>query len=294
VEVLPQLFNLSSVIARVGVKNWRGRNVSVMLQLQKLLRGLAITKPLHLVVAQINSILRSNLMIHSIQLLSHIDSIITAALRIYAMGSEIFSIATILVALNFLATMIQRTYQVGYAVGTFYWMYLHKPLRWLLIHLVTLVIMLSQLTWEGAVYVYQHRQEIISWCTVQYQLVKQSFATVYQQQLQALLVLSTDIKLLLSNSNSFNMATMKDFDMFMRNLRQEDAEILADIAYQKEQAMREEWEQEREDEEEAAKDLLAEALNDPDAVGHTLALMQRYIDVDINTPSASDELDRWR
>ncbi len=233
-------------------------------------------------------------MIHSIQLLSHIDSIITAALRIYAMGSEIFSIATILVALNFLATMIQRTYQVGYAVGTFYWMYLHKPLRWLLIHLVTLVIMLSQLTWEGAVYVYQHRQEIISWCTVQYQLVKQSFATVYQQQLQALLVLSTDIKLLLSNSNSFNMATMKDFDMFMRNLRQEDAEILADIAYQKEQAMREEWEQEREDEEEAAKDLLAEALNDPDAVGHTLALMQRYIDVDINTPSASDELDRWR
>jgi len=268
-----------------------------MLQLQKLLRGLAITKPLHQVVAQINSILRSNLMIHSIQLLSHIDSILTAALRIYAMGGEIFSIATILVALNFLATMIQRTYQAGHAVGTVYWRYLHKPLRWLLIHLVALVIMLSQLAWEGAIYVYQHRQEIMSWCAIQYQLVKQFFATVYQPQLQSLRVLSTDVKLLLPKFK-FNliatMATMKDFDIFMRNLRQEDAEILADIAYRQEQALREEWEQEREEEEEAAKDLLAEALNDPDAVGHTLALMQRYIDVDLNAPSASDELERWR
>jgi len=237
----PQLlFSLSSVIARVGVKNWRGKNVGVMLQLQKLLRGLAITNSLHQVVAQINSILRSNPMIHSIQLLSHIDSIITAALRIYAMGGEIFSITALLVALNIIATMIQRTYQAGYAVGTFYWRYLHKPLRWLLIHLVALVIMLSQLAWEGAIYVYQHRQEIMSWCVTQYQLVKQSFATVYQLQLQSLLVLGTDVKLLMSKFKFNLMSTMSHLDRLMDEIRQEDMEILADIEYRNRKAMEEE------------------------------------------------------
>jgi len=234
------LFSLSNVIARDGVKNWHERNVSVMLQLQKLLRGLAITHSLHRVVAQINSTLRSNPMIHSIQLLSHLDSIITAALRIYAMGGEIFSITALLVALNFLATMIQRTYQAGHAVGTVYWRYLHKPLRWLLIHLVALVIMLSQLAWEGAVYVYQHRQEIMSWCAIQYQLVKQSFATVYQPQLQSLRVLSTDVKLLMSKFKFNLMSTMSHLDRLMDEIRQEDMEILADIEYRNRKAMEEE------------------------------------------------------
>jgi hypothetical protein len=237
----PQLlFSLSNVIARVGVKNWRGKNVGVMLQLQKLLRGLAITNSLHQVVAQINSTLRSNPMIHSIQLLSHIDSIITAALRIYAMGGEIFSITALLVALNIIATMIQRTYQAGHAVGTVYWRYLHKPLRWLLIHLVALVIMLSQLAWEGAIYVYQRRQEIMSWCVIQYQLVKQSFATVYQLHLQSLLVLGTDVKLLMSNRNFNLMSTMSHLDRLMDEIRQEDMEILADIEYRNRKAMEEE------------------------------------------------------
>jgi hypothetical protein len=58
-------------------------------------------------------------MIHSIQLLSYIDSIITAAIRIYAIGGEIFSITAILVALNFIATAIQRTYLVSFIAGIY-------------------------------------------------------------------------------------------------------------------------------------------------------------------------------
>ena len=156
------------------------------------------------------------------------------------MGGEIFSITALLVALNIIATMIQRTYQAGHAVGTVYWRYLHKPLRWLLIHLVALVIMLSQLAWEGAIYVYQHRQEIMSWCVIQYQLVKQSFATVYQLHLQSLLVLGTDVKLLMSNRNFNLMSTMSHLDRLMDEIRQEDMEILADIEYRNRKAMEEE------------------------------------------------------
>lgn len=156
------------------------------------------------------------------------------------MGGEIFSITALLVALNFFATMIQRTYQAGHAIGTVYWRHLHKPLRWLLIHLVALVIMLSQLAWEGAIYVYQHRQEIMSWCAIQYQLVKQSFATVYQLQLQSLLVLGTDVKLLMSNRNFNFMSTMSHLDRLMDEIRQEDMEILADIEYRNRKAMEEE------------------------------------------------------
>lgn len=110
--------------------------------------------------------------------------------------------------------------------------------------------MLSQLAWEGAIYVYQHRQEIMSWCIVQYQLVKQCFATVYQPQLQSLRVLSTDVKLLLSNRNFNFMSTMSELDRFMDELRQEDMEILADIEYRNRKAMEEELDEPEDSKEE--------------------------------------------
>ena len=96
----------------------------------------------------------------TLHILSHLDSFITAAMRIYALGSELFSITAILFCVNFVANMIRHTYQVGYAFGKFYRNHLHRPLKWLIVHLITLIILLTQLAWEGAVIIYNNREEI--------------------------------------------------------------------------------------------------------------------------------------
>jgi len=93
-------------------------------------------------------------------ILSHLDSFITAAMRIYALGSELFSITALLLCINFLSNCIKNTYEAGYAFGKFYRTHLHRPLKWLIIHLITLIILLAQLTWEGAVVIYNNREEI--------------------------------------------------------------------------------------------------------------------------------------
>jgi hypothetical protein len=93
-------------------------------------------------------------------ILSHLDSFITAALRIYALGSELFSITAILLCINFLSNCIKNTYEAGYAFGKFYRNHLHRPLKWLVVHLITLIILFTQLTWEGAVVIYNNREEI--------------------------------------------------------------------------------------------------------------------------------------
>jgi len=93
-------------------------------------------------------------------ILSHVDTIITAAMRIYALGGELFSITALLLCINFLSNCIKNTYEAGYAFGKFYRRHLHRPLKWLIIHLITLIILLTQLAWEGAVVIYNNREEI--------------------------------------------------------------------------------------------------------------------------------------
>ena len=93
-------------------------------------------------------------------ILSHLDSFITAALRIYALGSELFSITAILLCINFLSNCIKNTYKAGYAFGKFYRQHLHRPLKWLVVHTIALIILLTQLAWEGAVVIYKNREEI--------------------------------------------------------------------------------------------------------------------------------------
>jgi len=93
-------------------------------------------------------------------ILSHLDSFITAAVRLYAIGGELFSITAILFCVNFMANMIRHTYNAGYQVGKFYRRHLHRPLKWLVIHAIALIILLTQLAWEGAVVIYNNREEI--------------------------------------------------------------------------------------------------------------------------------------
>ena len=93
-------------------------------------------------------------------ILSHLDSFITAAVRLYAIGGELFSITAILFCVNFMANMIRHTYNAGYQVGKFYRRHLHRPLKWIIIHAIALIILLTQLAWEGAVVIYNNREEI--------------------------------------------------------------------------------------------------------------------------------------
>jgi hypothetical protein len=63
----------------------------------------------------------------TLHMIHAIESLMTAAARLYAVGSEIFSAAAILWCLNFIANAVERTYRAGQAVGRFYYQHL-RPL----------------------------------------------------------------------------------------------------------------------------------------------------------------------
>ena len=81
--------------------------------------------------------------------------------RVYALGSEIFTVSAILWCLNFIANMTQTVFGYGYAFGKFYRRYLHSHLKSFTIRVIALAILLGQLTFEGAQVVYNNRNEIM-------------------------------------------------------------------------------------------------------------------------------------
>ena len=81
--------------------------------------------------------------------------------RVYAIGSEIFTVSAILWCLNFMANMTKNVFEFGYAFGKFYRRYLHSHLKSFVIRAIALVIVLFELTFEGAQVVYNNRHEIL-------------------------------------------------------------------------------------------------------------------------------------
>jgi hypothetical protein len=81
--------------------------------------------------------------------------------KVYAIGSEIFSITAILWVLNFLANSIQKVYNAGFVVGKFYRTYLHKHCKIATIRIISALIFISILAFEGAVIVYKNRHKIL-------------------------------------------------------------------------------------------------------------------------------------
>ena len=57
--------------------------------------------------------------------------------------------------------MTQTVFGYGYAFGKFYRRYLHSHFKSTAIHVIALVILLGQLTFEGAQVVYNNRNEIM-------------------------------------------------------------------------------------------------------------------------------------
>ena len=90
-----------------------------------------------------------------------LESVTLWSARVYAIGSEIFTVTAILWCLNFLGTMIQTTFGFGYAYGKFYRKHLHSLLKSLVVRIIALVILLGQLTFEGAQVLYNNRREIL-------------------------------------------------------------------------------------------------------------------------------------
>ena len=57
--------------------------------------------------------------------------------------------------------MTKNVFEFGYAFGKFYRRYLHTHLKSLTIRIIALVILLGQLTFEGAQVLYNNRQNIL-------------------------------------------------------------------------------------------------------------------------------------
>ena len=90
-----------------------------------------------------------------------IETITLWGTRVYALGSEIFTVSAILWCLNFMANMTKNVFEFGYAFGKFYRRYLHSHLKSFVIRTIALVIVLFELTFEGAQVVYNNRNEIM-------------------------------------------------------------------------------------------------------------------------------------
>ena len=90
-----------------------------------------------------------------------LESVTIWGARVYAIGSEIFTVTAILWCLNFLGNMIQKTFQFGYAFGKFYRRYVHSHLKSFVVRAIALAIVLGQLTFEGAQFVITNRHDII-------------------------------------------------------------------------------------------------------------------------------------
>ena len=99
--------------------------------------------------------------VHIAPAIEAIETITLWGAKAYTLGSEIFTVSAILWVLNFMGNMTQKTFEFGYAFGKFYRRYLHSHLKGFALGVIALVILMGQLTFEGAQVVYNNRREIL-------------------------------------------------------------------------------------------------------------------------------------
>ncbi len=93
-------------------------------------------------------------------LLTHLEPLLTAIARAYALGGEIFTITALLWALNMAANIARYAYQAGQATGAFYKLHLHHLVKQGVIHYVTATLWLLETLWLGVKYIHAHRHQI--------------------------------------------------------------------------------------------------------------------------------------
>ena len=99
--------------------------------------------------------------VHIAPAIEAIETITLWGAKVYTLGSEIFTVSAILWCLNFMGNMTQKTFEFGYAFGKFYRRYIHSHLKSTAIRVIALLILLGQLTFEGAQVIYNNRREIL-------------------------------------------------------------------------------------------------------------------------------------
>ncbi len=109
----------------------------------------------------------------TLQLLSSAEHIAEVAAKVYAVGGEIVSITAILWALNFVASLTEKTYRCGKAVGTFYFDHLHTTTiwslhkgyaiaKWLAIRLAAVLILGTALAIERSIHLWNNRASVVT------------------------------------------------------------------------------------------------------------------------------------
>ena len=119
------------------------------------LRNLYTNLPTQFFIMTVSSL------VHIAPAIEAIETITIWGTKAYAFGSEIFTISAILWCLNFMGNMIQKTFEFGYAFGEFYRKYAHSHLKGFALGVIALAILMGQLTYEGAQFVYTNRNEIL-------------------------------------------------------------------------------------------------------------------------------------
>ena len=99
--------------------------------------------------------------VHLAPAIEVLESVTLWGTRVYALGSEIFTVTAMLWCLNFMANLTQKIYEFGYATGKFYRRYLHTNLKTFVIGVIALSILLAQYFIEGCKVVYNNRNEIL-------------------------------------------------------------------------------------------------------------------------------------
>lgn len=114
-------------------------------------------------------------LIHAATFAEEAAATITAG---FAAMQEVTFMAAIIWGLNAFVHFTAKVYKAGEYTGKFYFKYLHKHVKWLVVHAITLVILLCQLAWEGAVIVYRNRQEICANVVKAWHVIEEAF--IYQ------------------------------------------------------------------------------------------------------------------
>ena len=100
--------------------------------------------------------------VHLAPAIEVLESVTLWGTRVYALGSEIFTVTAMLWCLNFMANLTQKIYEFGYATGNFYRRYLHTNFKTFVIGVIALSILLGQYFIEGCKVVYTNRNEILN------------------------------------------------------------------------------------------------------------------------------------
>ena len=109
----------------------------------------------------------------TLQFIHMFETITQYAIKAYAIGGELLSVSLILFSLNFIASLVEKTYNTGVIVGRFYFGHLHKPLtfatrkliaftKWAGLRLLVLLVLGSVLLAERSYTLWVNRQEVIS------------------------------------------------------------------------------------------------------------------------------------